>query len=284
MNKYKITIITFLFTAICVNVFGQAKKYAFEVQKTGKGKQAIIFIPGFACSGEVWNETITKFEKEYNCYSLTMAGFAGVESQINPSFKNWEISIVEFIKDNQINKPILIGHSMGGGLALAIASDYPDLLSKIIVVDALPCLQALSNPNFKANEENDCTATINQMMEMTNDQFYQMQKMSIPRLLEDSTMQEKVVSWSVKSDRKTFAEIYCDFWNTDLREKIKTIECQTLILLESYFINIKPSIEEQYKNLKNINLEYANKGLHFIMFDDKEWYFNKLTNFLAIKQ
>lgn len=283
MNKCKITIILLFFTALCVNVFGQTKSYPFEVQKTGQGNQSIIFIPGFACSGEVWNESVAKFEKEYVCYSLTMAGFAGSEPQLNPSFKNWETSIADFIRDNKINSPILIGHSMGGGLALAIASDYPDLISKIIVVDALPCLQALSNPTFKSKEENDCSATINQMTAMTNEQFYQMQKMSIPRLLEDLTMQEKVVSWSVKSDRKTFAQMYCDFWNTDLREKIKTVKCPALILLESYFANLKPSIEEQYKNLKTANLQYANKGLHFIMYDDKEWYFSQLTNFLTTK-
>lgn len=283
MNKYKITIILLFFTALCLNVFGQTKSYSFEVQKTGQGSQSIIFIPGFACSGEVWNETVAKFEKDYTCYTLTMSGFAGVKPQSNPTFTNWETSIADFIRDNKINGPILIGHSMGGGLALAIASDYPELISKTIVVDALPCLQALSNATFKSKEENDCSATINQMTAMTNEQFYQMQKMSVPRLLEDLTMQEKVVSWSVKSDRKTFAEMYCDFWNTDLREKIITIKCPTLILLESYFANLKPSIEEQYKNLKTANLQYANKGLHFIMYDDKEWYFSQLTNFLTTK-
>ena len=114
-------------------------------------------------------------------------------------------------------------------------------------------------------------------------QFCQMQKMSIPRLLTDTSMQENVVSWSVKSDRKTFAEMYCDFSNTDLREKIKTIKCPNLILLESYFVNLKPTIEEQYKNLKSANLQYANKGLHFIMYDDKEWYLTQINNFLATK-
>ena len=283
MNNYKITFTILLFTSLSVNLLGQTKKYSFEIQKTGKGEQSIIFIPGFASSGEVWNETITKFENEYICYSLTMSGFAGAEPQINPNFKNWVNSISEFIKDNKINKPILIGHSMGGGLALSVASDYPNLISKIIVVDGLPCLQSLSNPSFKSKEENDCSSTVNQMMGMTNEQFYQMQKISIPRLLEDSTMHEKVLSWSVKSDRKTFAQMYCDFWNTDLREKIKSIECPSLILLEPYFVNLKPSIEEQYKNLKNVDLQFANKGLHFIMFDDKEWYFRQLTNYLKVK-
>lgn len=54
-------------------------------------------------------------------------------------------------------------------------------------------------------------------------------------------------------------------------------------LSESYFVSLKPSIEAQYKNLKNANFQYSTKGLHFIMYDDKEWYFNQLNNFLSAK-
>lgn len=276
----KFFIILFLFTPLCVSVFGQTNQYPFEVQKSGNGKQSIIFIPGFASSGEVWNETKSKFENDYTCYTLTMAGFAGIHPQPNASFKNWETQIVAFINNNKIVNPILIGHSMGGGLALAIASDYPELIEKIIVVDALPCLPAMMNPAFKTKENNDCSGIINQMTSMTNEQFYQMQKTAIPGLLENPDMQELVVNWSLKSDRKTFAEMFCDFSNTDLRDKIKSIKCPSLILLESYFVNIKPAVEEQYKNLNNANMQYANKGLHFIMYDDKEWYFSQLNNFL----
>ncbi|MHC5202747.1 alpha/beta fold hydrolase [Myroides sp. LJL119] len=203
----------------------------------------MIFIPGFACSAEVWDETIAKFENKYTCYSLTMAGFAGFEPQINSSFENWVISIADFIKDNKIEKPIIVGHSMGGAMALAIASDYPDLIDKIIVVDALPCLFALANPSFESKQNNDCSAAVDQITAMSDQQFYQMQKLSIPQILADTTMQEKVVNWSVKSDRKTFAEMYCDFSNTDLREKIQNIKCPSLILLESYFAYMKPAIK-----------------------------------------
>lgn len=283
MNKYKIAIISFLVFALGVNVFGQTRSYPFEVKKSGKGKQAIIFIPGFASSGEVWDETTAKLEKNYTCYSLTMAGFAGVKPEGKPRFTSWETAIVHYIQENKIEKPIIVGHSMGGGLALAIASDYPDLIEKIIVVDALPCLAALMNPSFKSQENVDCSSMVNQMMVMNDEQFYQMQKMSIPHLVADTAMQEKVVSWSVKSDRKTFAEMYCDFSNTDLREKIKNIKCPSLILLESSFANIKPAIEEQYKNLKTAELQFANKGLHFIMYDDKDWYFSQLEKFLAAR-
>ncbi|RKR10672.1 pimeloyl-ACP methyl ester carboxylesterase [Flavobacterium sp. 90] len=280
MKKYIILVIALLFSALCLNVFAQTKQYPFEVVKTGKGKKAIVFIPGFASSGDVWKETKVNFEKDYACYTLTMAGFAGVKPQGNATFKNWENEIANYIKDNKIEKPIVIGHSMGGGLALAIAADYPDLISEIIVVDALPCLGALMDPSFKSKENNDCSPMVTQMTAMNDAQFYDMQKKMAPRLLADTTKLEMLVDWSVKSDRKTFAEMYCDFSNTDLRDKIATIKCPSLILLESYFINLKPAIETQYKNLKTAKFEYANKGLHFIMYDDTEWYLEQLNNFI----
>ena len=280
MKKYIYLIIALLFSALCLNVFAETKSYPFEVSKTGKGKQAIIFIPGFASSGDVWNETKTVFEKDFTCYTLTMAGFAGVKPQPNPSFENWKNEIANYIKTNKIEKPILIGHSMGGGLALAIAADYPELIRKIVVVDALPCLAALSDPSFKSKENNDCSAMVTQMTAMTDIQFYEMQKQTMPRLLGDASKLEMVVDWSVKSDRKTFAQMYCDFFNVDLREKISSVKCPSLILLESYFVNLKLAIENQYKSLKTANFQYANKGMHFIMYDDKDWYLGQLSNFL----
>ena len=280
MKKYLFLVIALLFTALCLNVFGQTKSYPFEIAKTGKGKQSIIFLPGFASSGDVWNETKSNFEKEFTCYTFTMAGFAGVKPQPNATFENWETEIVNYIKANKIEKPILVGHSMGGGLALAIASDYPELINKIAVVDALPCLAALRDPSFKSQVNNDCTSMLNQITAMSEDEFYQMQKRNIAMLLADATKQDEAIRWSMKSDRKTFGEMYCDFSNTDLREKIGNIKCPSLILLDFGFSNYKRPIEAQYKNLETASFQYSNKGLHFIMYDDKEWYLAQLNNFI----
>jgi pimeloyl-ACP methyl ester carboxylesterase len=257
--------------------------FPFEVKISGQGKQSIILIPGFACSGEVWKETVARYEKSFTCYTLTMAGFADVKPQPNASFKNWEKGIADYIRQYKIIKPILIGHSMGGALALAISSDYPDLIRSIIVVDALPCLAALMNPAFKPVEPMDCNPVIMQLAALSEEQFFEMQKKTIPKMLADTSKQTLVVSWSVRSDRKTFAGMYCDFSNTDLREKIKTTNCPSLILFESYFANMKPAMEEQYKNLKQANLQYANKGLHFIMYDDQDWYFKQVDDFITAK-
>lgn len=275
MKKYTYLII--LLFALCADVCGQMP---FEVKKSGQGRQAIIFIPGLGCAGEVWDRTVAAFEENYTCYTLTMAGFAGVQAQPGATFSNWETQIARYIKENSIHQPILIGHSLGGGLAMAIAADYPQLIGKIAIVDALPCLSALQNPVFKPKVNNDCTPMINQFTAISDEQFEQMQLSTIARLVADTLGQKKVINWTVKSDRTTFAGVFCDFLNTDLRDKLTSIQCPALVLLEYPFIPLKPTIEAQYKNLKDAQLQYSSKALHFIMFDDYTWYQHQLTEFI----
>jgi pimeloyl-ACP methyl ester carboxylesterase len=279
MKTIRIIILGIALTVISANGFAQNSD-AFKVKVTGKGKQAILFIPGFACDGDVWSSTRTLLEVNYTCYTFTMAGFAGMPPQASPTFKGWEDAIASYIVQHKIVKPIIVGHSMGGALALAIASVHPDLLGKIVVVDALPALAAMMDPSFKPKENNDCSAMVAQYMAIPNGQFYKMQLMAMSGMVADTSKIKMIAQWSAASDRKTFAQMYCDFMNTDQRESIATIKCPALILLESNFANFKPAMADQYKNLKTAQLQYATKGLHFIMYDDFDWYKSQLLNFI----
>jgi pimeloyl-ACP methyl ester carboxylesterase len=264
-----------------MNMNAQAQgKFPFDVKISGSGSGNIIFIPGLSCSGDVWNETVARFNKEYTCYVLTFHGFAGVAPDDTASFRGWENGIARYIRENKISKPIIVGHSIGGGMALLLAADYPELISKIVVVDALPCLSAISNPNFISDPHPDCSPFIQRFTNMTDAQFYQMQKQTMPALMADTVHLEEALQWSVKSDRKTMAEIYCQFLNLDLRDTLSSIQCPSLILLEGSFKGIESTVSGQYEKLKNAELQYADKGLHFIMYDDPDWYFKQLNQFL----
>ncbi len=264
----------------CTKSIAQNKAYPFEVKVTGKGTRAIIFIPGFACAGEVWDRTKKEYEKGYTCYTLTMAGFAGVPAQGRPTFKDREAGIADFIKDKKIGKAIIVGHSMGGGWAMALAADYPELVSKIVVVDALPCLAAMRNPDFKTKEPNDCSTMVNMISGMKDEDFYKMQKMGLAQLVADTSRIEMLAGWSLKSDRNTFALLYCDFLNTDLREKVAGVQCPALVLLEPSFEKVRSTMDEQFGKMKGADIRYAGKGLHFIMYDDTDWFEKQLNSFI----
>lgn len=255
---------------------------SFTVRQAGRGAQQVILIPGFSCSGEVWDGLVTKFNDRYTFYIVTFAGFAGVTPQAHPSLKTWGSDLVRYVKEKKLDHPALVGHSLGGVMAMDLAAAHPDLFSKVIVVDALPCLSALQNPSFKVNENQDCSPMVAQFTSIPDHQFYLMQKNGMRSMVADTTQVEKIVGWSVKSDRATLAQIFCQFLNIDLREKIAAIQCPSLILLEPSF-KIMPAVAEQYKSLtaKRGQLHYASKGLHFIMYDDQEWFYKEVGAFIA---
>ena len=255
---------------------------SFSVKRVGSGKQAVILIPGFACSGDVWCQTVDVLRRDYTCYVLTMPGFAGIASEVNPSFGNWTQQIVDFIRSENIEKPILIGHSMGGGLALNIASTHASLVKSLIVVDALPCLAAIYNPNFQARNisDDEFAEAGARLLGMADEQFRRQAYISATSLTTDSLRYDDLVKWSLSSDRRTYARMYYDYSNVDLRPVLKNISVPALVLLEHPFKKMAPMIEEQFGSLPNFSLEYANKGLHFIMFDDWEWYIQQIMDFL----
>ena len=275
--------VLFIFTLVLFSFSAFSQEYSFSVEKHGEGKQILIFIPGFASSGKVWDETVQVLKEDYTCLILTMPGFAGVKPEENPSFEKWKSEIERFIREKNLMKPIVIGHSMGGVLAMAIASDYPDLLSKIVVVDALPCLAALSDPSFVSKENKDCSSMVSQIEAMKDEEFFQMQQVSVASMTTRKDKIDEIVDWGMNSDRKTFAKVFCDFINIDLRDRINSITIPTLVLLEPLFKNIQDSIVSQYKGLPHVELMYADKGLHFLMYDDSDWYLENLNEFIILE-
>src|SRR5580704_6377150 len=111
MKKYLFTILSILF--IHISLYAQNCE-ALKVQISGKGNKTVILIPGFSCSGDVWKETVENLGSRYKCYSLTMPGFAGNAPETQPELRLWVKSIAAYIKKGKLDRPLIIGHSIGG--------------------------------------------------------------------------------------------------------------------------------------------------------------------------
>src|SRR2546423_9328585 len=87
----------------------------FGVQISGQGRPMIL-IPGLACSGEVWDATVDHFKDRYECHVLTLAGFAGQPPFDGPWLQTIRKGLVDYIRQNKLDRPIIVGHSIGGVL------------------------------------------------------------------------------------------------------------------------------------------------------------------------
>jgi len=85
------------------------------------------------------------------------------------------------------------------------------------------------------------------------------------------------------SDRQTYVYGYTDLLKLDLREALKTVKAETLILGASFPdpAVTRKTFENQYANLEKKRIEIADNSKHFIMFDQPEWLYQQVNNFLS---
>jgi pimeloyl-ACP methyl ester carboxylesterase len=76
---------------------------------------------------------------------------------------------------------------------------------------------------------------------------------------------------------------YTDLLKLDLRDTLSEIKCETLIIGASFPYKevAQENFEKQYEKLPNKVIKMASNSKHFIMYDQPEWFYNTLNNFLA---
>jgi len=111
-----------------------------KVERHGDHGRAVILIPGLQGGPWVWQATIERLQRDYVVYALTLAGFDGMPpaSGDGSLLDRANASLLQLIEQEKIDKPVLVGHSLGGTLALRFASEHAALLSGVVAVDGLP--------------------------------------------------------------------------------------------------------------------------------------------------
>lgn len=273
----KLFTLSFLIITLSLN----AQK-PFKVIVKGKG-QPILFFPGFTCTGEVWDTTVAELSRNYECHIFTFAGFGGVAPIEKPWLPKIKEGIIEYVTEQQLKNPIIIGHSLGGALGLWLTIEENNPYSKLIVVDALPSTGALMIPNFKSENMVYDNPWNTQMLEMNAIAFEKMAMQMASGMTLNTERQLQIKDWVLQSDRETYVYGYTDLLKLDLREEISKIKIPVIVLAATHPYGremARQTYEGQYKNLEIYEIEYAEGSAHFIMYDKPEWFLTQITEHL----
>jgi len=253
-----------------------------KIEIIGKGKP-IFYLPGFTVSGSIWNETVSNLTLKRKSYLFSYAGFNGNKPIEMPWYSTIKNSIIEYIKDNNLNEIVIIGHSMGGNLAVDIASELPNRVSKIVIVESLPCMREVMMPNVPAESLYYESPYNKQMLEMDEQQFKNMALMMASNMTLNKEKIDTLTNWILEADRKTWVYGYTDLLKLDLRNVLSKIKHETLIIGASFpDVKIAKEIyENQYSNLTNKTIVMASNSKHFIMFDQPKWFYETVNDFLV---
>ena len=111
----------------------------FSVEVRGSGPD-VILIPGLTAGPNVWASTVAAVPG-YRYHLVHVAGLADAPARANasgPIVAPLAEEIARYIEARRLRRPSIVGHSMGGTLAMMVAARRPELVGRIMVVDMYP--------------------------------------------------------------------------------------------------------------------------------------------------
>lgn len=103
-------------------------------KKLGKGSP-IIILHGLFGMLDNWQSIANELAKEYEVWLVDQRNHGHSPHSDEHSYDAMADDLQELIEEHQIEKPVVVGHSMGGKTTMRFAQKYPDSAAGIIVVD-----------------------------------------------------------------------------------------------------------------------------------------------------
>jgi pimeloyl-ACP methyl ester carboxylesterase len=272
----------------------RASETTFEgihVEVVGKGRP-VLMIPGLNSSAEVWRDTCQALQPRVQCHLVNLPGFAGqAPVDADPWVESMRDRLIAYTKQAKLEHPAVIGHSLGGELALMLAIAAPERFERVVVVDALPFFGGIRNPAATPDSLKPMAEGLRAGMLAADDQSYHANiRRTLAGMSNQAERLDTLAQWGESSDRRTTAQAMYELTVTDLRGELEKIKAPTLVLgawasYQAYGAtadSVRTTFQTQYANLAGVKIALSEGGYHFLMWDDPTWLRANVREFLNL--
>jgi pimeloyl-ACP methyl ester carboxylesterase len=252
----------------------------------------VILIPGLTSSPDIWASTVAAVPG-YRYHLVHVSGFAGRPSGANasgPVVAPVAEEVARYIREQRLNRPALVGHSMGGSWAMMVAGRHPELAGRVMVVDMMPFMAAMFGPPGTTIE------TVRPMAEQMRQRMIAPQSDEVRRQGAERTIATMVrteslrpgpVQHSVTSDMRVVSQSMYDLITTDLRPDVARVRVP-LTVLWVHPPGAPITVEQMtgfyrasYAGAPHAIVRQIPDSYHFIMLDQPEAFQRELRTFLT---
>jgi esterase len=107
----------------------------FQVQGNG---HSLIIVHGFLGSLDNWLTVSRRLSVSLRVYTVDLRNHGGSPHSDSMNYEVMANDLLDFISHHKLFPAYILGHSMGGKVAMQLATDHPEVVAKLIVVDIAP--------------------------------------------------------------------------------------------------------------------------------------------------
>jgi pimeloyl-ACP methyl ester carboxylesterase len=260
----------------------------FSVAVEGEGPD-VILIPGLATSREVWDEARIALRGRYRLHLVELAGFGGSPAGANaegPILPATVDELSRYIAAQRLQRPAVIGHSMGGFLGLLLARDHEDQVRRLLIVDSLPFIGVLFGPDATASSIAPQAAGLRDMLRARPAATPESAAAAAVGMSRTPEGRARVGRLTFEADPRVMGETAYEVATTDLRADLASIRVP-ITMLYPWDPNTLPEgraralYEAAYSAAPNARLIAVPESQHFIMVDQPARFLDALHTFLS---
>ena len=273
-----------------------------HVEKRGEGPISMILIPGSPCDWRVWEEFMERNEERYTMYAFTLAGFSGTEplpmpeetdASPTPWFDAAVEAVAEFIQEEELEDVIVVGHSLGGHIALRLALEHPNAAAKIIDIDGVPSSEfggADLTPQERAAEVEAKLGP--QFRNMSDDQAAGMLEQTARLTVTDRQRADELTEMFLSTKTPVAVEYLIQGLKSDISDQLKNITTPTLVIAATgqggadaaARADIREYWEKWLDGAEAFTLLTFDDSRHFVMDDQPQKLDEAIAEFVAPKE
>ncbi len=260
------------------------------VEKHGQRGTPLILIPGLASGAWVWQETVRQNMKDHVVYVLTLPGFDGRPGVDGKGMAAAQDSVRELIESRKLRKPVLVGHSLGGMLSMAVAAQHPDLVGGAVSIDGVPVFPGTEE--WPLEQRQKMGASIAGRMQAASPEKFAAQQQAYMRGMgvTDMARADELAKLSGKSDPVAVTKYMVDALALDLRSALPSIKAPVLVIAPYFDVDAAQQQMTQeaktayytalMKGTPNLKVVSVAPARHFAMFDQPQMVNDAIRDFV----
>jgi pimeloyl-ACP methyl ester carboxylesterase len=234
----------------------------------------VLFLHGWLGSWRYWFPTIEGIAEHFRTYSFDFWGFGDTNRHAKyVSIQSYSDQVIRFLDELGIDRVLLVGHSMGGMVALKTAINHPKRISRVVAVGA-PIVGDSLSPLLKLTDR-----------PIMADAFAKMpwfRRFMFRRFLGETNdpAVHEILDDSVKSSSTTLRRAVGSMWRTDLRPELSRLVVPTLIVHGGRDEIVHPNQADLFDGVPSAEVVVMPESRHFPFLDEAALFNETLLRFL----